>query len=166
MAKDFEQNHWTKFTPHYVVWTCPSSYHSSAECKSQCTHSGRYCTPDPDGDIKAGYSGADIVTENLRQLCVFRLANESGKPWVWWDYVTRFGEQCTMAAKKYDETCAEKVWRALPCLWRRLPLPCPPTTCSGAPALTLTVLHYGANARNGLGCTHGAVPSHQRNLPK
>ena len=48
--------------------------------------------------------------ENLRQLCVFRMANESGRPWVWWDYVTRFGEQCSMESKAYGQACAEKVF--------------------------------------------------------
>ena len=37
------------------------SYRSSDECQSQCIHDGRYCTPDPDGDLQAGYSGKDIV---------------------------------------------------------------------------------------------------------
>ena len=49
------------------------------------------------------------LQENLRQLCVFQLAKASGKSWLWWDYVTRFGEQCTMANHTYDEDCAEKV---------------------------------------------------------
>ena len=56
--------------------------------------------------------------ENLRQLCVFRLANESGKPWMWWDYVTRFGEECTMVGHTYDEACAEKVCYVPPISWR------------------------------------------------
>lgn len=50
-----------------------------------------------------------MLQENLRQLCVYQLANDADKPWLWWDYVTRFGEQCTMAGKSYDEACAEKV---------------------------------------------------------
>lgn len=50
------------------------------------------------------------MQENLRQLCVFKLANDSGKPWLWWDYVTRFGEQCDMDSKKYGQECAEHVF--------------------------------------------------------
>lgn len=50
-----------RFTPHYLVWVCPASYHKSEECRSQCIRQGRYCTPDPDGDLAKGYSGADIV---------------------------------------------------------------------------------------------------------
>ena len=60
MARELEGN-WTRFTPHYIVWVCPESYRSSDECQSQCIHNGRYCTPDPDGDLQAGYSGRDIV---------------------------------------------------------------------------------------------------------
>lgn len=161
-ARQLEGN-WTKFTPHYIVWVCPSAYRvrkeengrsflpprffvfgtssfffflpqtfsppygnetsllpkpspsqkptqGSAECRAQCTHGGRYCTPDPDGDLRAGYSGADIVAENLRQLCVFKLAAAAGRPWVWWDYVTRFGEQCSMASKQYGAACGERVF--------------------------------------------------------
>lgn len=29
------------------------------------------------------------------QLCVFKLANDSGRPWLWWDYATKFGEQAS-----------------------------------------------------------------------
>ncbi len=60
VARELEGN-WTEFTPHYIVWVCPEAYRDSDECKSQCIHQGRYCTPDPDGDLTAGYSGADIV---------------------------------------------------------------------------------------------------------
>ena len=60
VARELEGN-WTRFTPHYIVWVCPESYRQSDECQSQCIHNGRYCTPDPDGDLEAGYSGRDIV---------------------------------------------------------------------------------------------------------
>ena len=61
VAKDFQEHGWVRFTPHYLVWVCPASYHKSEECRSQCIRQGRYCTPDPDGDLAKGYSGADIV---------------------------------------------------------------------------------------------------------
>ena len=61
MARDFEEHKWTSFTPHYLVWVCPDSYHKSTECESQCIRRGRYCTPDPDGDTEKGYSGRDVV---------------------------------------------------------------------------------------------------------
>ena len=49
------------------------------------------------------------LQENLRQLCVFKLANDSSVPWKWWEYVTMFGEQCRMADNQYNEECAERV---------------------------------------------------------
>jgi len=60
VARELEKN-WTRFSPHYIVWVCPRVYRQTAECQSQCIHEGRYCTPDPDGDMENGYSGADVV---------------------------------------------------------------------------------------------------------
>jgi hypothetical protein len=40
---------------------------------------------------------------------VFKLANESHVPWKWWEYVTKFGEQCKMSDNQYNEECAERV---------------------------------------------------------
>lgn len=113
VAREFDQAGWTRFTPHYIVWVCPEAYRDSAECKSQCIRHGRYCAPDPDGSIQEGYSGSEVVQENLRQLCVFELGNASGRPWVWWDYVTRFAARCSMDTEAYGEKCAEEVFEEL-----------------------------------------------------
>ena len=59
--------------------------------------------------MREGYEGKDVVVENLRQLCVFRQANATGEPWLWWSYVTQFGVVCTMADNTYGEQCAERV---------------------------------------------------------
>lgn len=40
---------------------------------------------------------------------MFKLASEAGQSYRWWEYVTKFGEECTMADKKYDSACAERV---------------------------------------------------------
>ncbi len=61
VAEELEKGNWTHFEPHYIVWVCPSVYRSSQECRTQCIHHGRYCTPDPDGDLLGGYSGSDVV---------------------------------------------------------------------------------------------------------
>ncbi|KAK0580942.1 hypothetical protein LWI29_007924 [Acer saccharum] len=73
----------------------------------------QYCAPDPEQDFSSGYEGKDVVLENLRQLCVFRVANESKKPWVWWDYVTDFQIRCPMKEKKYNKDCADSVIKSL-----------------------------------------------------
>ena len=56
-----------------------------------------------------------LAQENLRQLCVFKLANQSEQPWQWWDYVTRFADECKMSEQNYNEECAEKVRATLVC---------------------------------------------------
>jgi hypothetical protein len=55
-----------------------------------------------------------VVLQNLRQLCIFQQLNSTGTPWLWWDYVTRFGEQCTIAEGTYSPDCAEQVASEIP----------------------------------------------------
>ncbi|CAI9764430.1 unnamed protein product [Fraxinus pennsylvanica] len=104
---------YTQFTPHCITWYCPQAFTISKQCKSQCINHGRYCAPDPEQDFSSGYDGKDVVLENLRQLCVFKVANENKKPWVWWDYVTDFQIRCPMKEKKYNKECAEGVISSL-----------------------------------------------------
>lgn len=85
----------------------------SKQCKAQCINKGRYCAPDPEEDFTKGYDGKQVVAENLRQLCVFQVANQTQKPWVWWDYVTDFQIRCPMKENKYGPACAEEVMISL-----------------------------------------------------
>jgi len=77
------------FTPHYVTWTC-------ATCKLQsytktdnpdCISGGRYCNPDPDDS--GPLTGKDIVLEDLRQMCIWRISQT-----LWWQYVIAFEKKC------------------------------------------------------------------------
>ena len=102
-AQVLEKGGYTQFTPHYITWYCPSAFTISKQCKSQCINHGRYCAPDPEQDFSKGYEGKNVVLENLRQLCVFKVANETRRPWVWWDYVTDFQIRCPMKEKKYNK---------------------------------------------------------------
>ncbi|KAL8201554.1 hypothetical protein R6Q57_010701 [Mikania cordata] len=99
-AQILERGGYTLFTPHYITW-------------SQCINQGRYCAPDPEQDFGEGYNGKDVVLENLRQLCVHRVANETNRPWVWWDYATDFHIRCSMKKQKYSIECAEDVIKSL-----------------------------------------------------
>ncbi|KAH9608087.1 hypothetical protein KSS87_014650 [Heliosperma pusillum] len=108
-----EKGGFTQFTPHYITWYCPQAFTISKQCKSQCINHGRYCAPDPEQDFSRGYEGKDVVVENLRQLCVFKVANETNKPWLWWDYVTDFQIRCPMKENKYNKNCAEGVIKSL-----------------------------------------------------
>ncbi|XP_071935618.1 vacuolar-sorting receptor 3 [Coffea arabica] len=112
-AQILEKGGYTQFTPHYITWYCPQAFTVSKQCKSQCINHGRYCAPDPEQDFSTGYDGKDVVLENLRQLCVFRVANETKKPWIWWDYVTDFQIRCPMKEKKYNKECADMVIKSL-----------------------------------------------------
>merc|ERR1712159_917583 len=110
IAQSLEKDGYTQFTPHFITWECIDDPPTSEACRAQCVNAGRYCAPDPDEDIHAGYTGADIVIDNLRALCVFDVANKSNTPWLWWDYVSDFGEQCTMQNGKFAaRSCAELV---------------------------------------------------------
>ena len=73
----------------------------------------RYCAPDPEEDFGEGYEGKQVVVENLRQLCVHRVANESGRPWAWWDFAMDYKLRCSMKEKKYSKACAEEVVASL-----------------------------------------------------
>ncbi|KAF3327806.1 vacuolar-sorting receptor 6-like protein [Carex littledalei] len=112
-AQLLERGGYSQFTPHYITWFCPEPFRLSMQCKSQCINKGRYCAPDPEQDFGVGYEGRDVVIENLRQLCVHRVANESGWPWQWWDFVVDYDARCSMKAKKYSKECAETVVRDL-----------------------------------------------------
>ncbi|KAL5578438.1 hypothetical protein UlMin_020137 [Ulmus minor] len=112
-AQILEKGGYTLFTPHYITWYCPLAFILSSQCKSQCINHGRYCAPDPERNFGEGYQGKDVVLENLRQLCVHRVANESNRSWVWWDFVTDFHLRCSMKEKRYSKECAEDVMKSL-----------------------------------------------------
>ncbi|CAO2147435.1 unnamed protein product [Urochloa humidicola] len=54
-----------------------------------------------------------MMVQNLRQVCVFKVAKEHKKPWLWWDYVTDFAIRCPMKEKKYTKECADGVIKSL-----------------------------------------------------
>uniref|UniRef100_A0A2P2MBE1 Uncharacterized protein MANES_09G118400 n=1 Tax=Rhizophora mucronata TaxID=61149 RepID=A0A2P2MBE1_RHIMU len=112
-AQILDQKGYTQFTPHYITWYCPEAFILSKQCKSQCINHGRYCAPDPEQDFSKGYDGKDVVVQNLRQICFFKVASKSGQPWLWWDYVTDFAIRCPMKDKKYTKECADQVIQSL-----------------------------------------------------
>lgn len=110
------------FTPHYYIYDgkalrCNDFY----DCGTQCVKTqGLYCGPDPDGDLDNGVTGADVVMENLRQLCIWQiLSTAAAKPdadkagtMKWWCYVNDFGDTCfnskeAMVSSSAFATCAK-----------------------------------------------------------
>lgn len=79
----------TRFVPHYNIWTdevCARS-NFTLPTPDTCISGGRYCSIDPDGRGPA--TGAQVVLEDLRQLCIFRT-----QPDLWWDYMIKFDNEC------------------------------------------------------------------------
>ena len=86
------------FTPHYYIYNgIDNGCHGSGSnnpCGNLCINNGRYCSVDPDNDIDKGVSGADVVKESLRQLCIWKHFGVDGIGEVWWDYKKCFIESC------------------------------------------------------------------------
>lgn len=99
------------FTPHMYLYDgiragCDQS--GVNECFNLCTNSGRYCAIDPDGDLESGISGADVVKESLRRLCVWSNYGTDGLGKNYWNYLKEFIFRCGDAAKPElftDEKC-------------------------------------------------------------
>ena len=127
-ARRLEEEGFTKFNPHYLTWRCAGDVQLFPNCMYDCINNGRYCSPgfrllkdedlDPnevplDDNDYLIYRGADIVQENLRQLCVHRVAVGMAQPWLWWDYASLFAERCTMKGGSFGETCSRSVMSAV-----------------------------------------------------
>jgi hypothetical protein len=88
-----------QFTPHMYIYDgmfagCQDS-EGNNQCYTLCTNSGRYCATDPDEDLDRGISGADVVTESLRRLCIWReYGEDDGVGMPWWDYIGEFLYRC------------------------------------------------------------------------
>jgi hypothetical protein len=106
------------FTPHMYIYDgirsqCQGNSGQNY-CANLCTNNGRYCATDPDNDMEKGISGADVVRESLRRLCIWSihgLDNGIGKEW--WDYVTIFNERCTEKPEFFtDDACIKDAYKA------------------------------------------------------
>ena len=61
-----------------------------------CTNEGRYCATDPDADLDSGISGANLVEESLRRLCIWDIYGNKGTGPELFQYVREF-ELCDNA---------------------------------------------------------------------
>jgi len=103
------------FTPRYYVadgvrYGChkpDGSEDDDCERDERCIHKGRYCKEDPD-ELSRGLKGRQILYEDLRQLCLFKILNETdyaAEPPVidrrlrWFNYTVKYEEDC---GKKED----------------------------------------------------------------
>lgn len=64
------------------------------QCFSLCTNEGRYCARDPDDVLDEGVSGADVVKESLRRICIWNNYSHVDNGQKWWIYVSEFISNC------------------------------------------------------------------------
>mmetsp|Transcript_23721 Transcript_23721/g.94074 ORF Transcript_23721/g.94074 Transcript_23721/m.94074 type:complete len:545 (+) Transcript_23721:65-1699(+) len=108
------------FTPHYYTYNGTLyGCRNSDICGSLCTNGGRYCAPDPDRDFDTGLAGKDVVRENLRRTCVWKLYGgvdlplgeddpQRGVGETWWDYIGNFSNQCGSQEQFTNPDCIDK----------------------------------------------------------
>jgi len=77
------------------------------DCYNLCTNNGRYCATDPDNDLDRGISGADVVRESLRRICIWKMHGaDDGVGAPWWDYVDEFLFRCQTEEYFMSKQCA------------------------------------------------------------
>jgi hypothetical protein len=98
------------FTPHMYIYDGVRTHCQGKDgenfCYNLCTNNGRYCATDPDNDLDRGISGADVVKESLRRLCVWKhYGEQDGVGEIWWRYVEEFIERCNTPDFFMNEDC-------------------------------------------------------------
>lgn len=82
-------------------------YEGQDMCFTLCTNEGRYCATDPDNDLENGISGADVVRESLRRICVWKYHGKDGLGIKYWDYVSEFLKRCDSDDFFANEDCVK-----------------------------------------------------------
>lgn len=105
------------FTPHFFI--IDGTKHCLINqgvnlCGRQCIYGGQYCAEDPERDLQRGIDGADVVYENLRQMCIFK-ASQSGNAAEknsgqikFFDYMDYFAKYCKDKDETHSRPCSEK----------------------------------------------------------
>ncbi|CAJ1970218.1 unnamed protein product [Cylindrotheca closterium] len=103
------------FKPHMYIYDGVRTHCTGTDgqslCFNLCTNAGRYCATDPDNDLEKGISGADVVTESLRRICIWRIYGEGdGIGEAWWDYINEFERRCSPADYFANEECIKDAY--------------------------------------------------------
>jgi hypothetical protein len=104
------------FTPHQFIYDGDKSHCHLQDgrnmCFNLCTNNGRYCATDPDNDLEHGISGADVVTEALRRVCIWNHYGASdGIGEKYWDYIAKFIERCDTPEYFTNSDCLKDVYK-------------------------------------------------------
>jgi len=103
------------FTPHMYIYdglksNCVS-FEGENQCYNLCTNNGRYCSTDPDNDLDKGISGADVVVESLRRICIWKeYGQDDGVGVEWWNYVNEFMFRCDTPEFFTNKNCIKDVY--------------------------------------------------------
>uniref|UniRef100_A0A7S3P662 Vacuolar sorting receptor thioredoxin-like domain-containing protein n=1 Tax=Amphora coffeiformis TaxID=265554 RepID=A0A7S3P662_9STRA len=104
-----------RFTPHMLIYDgVRAGCADTDRCQNMCTNNGRYCQNDPDGNNTAGNSGAEVVEESLRRICIWRhYGMEDGIGREWWDYTKYFMRLCENANGLFaDPKCRSQAMKS------------------------------------------------------
>jgi len=104
------------FTPHMYIYDGVRTHchgnNGENFCYNLCTNNGRYCATDPDNDLEKGISGADVVKESLRRLCIWKhYGEQDGIGLVWWNYVEEFLTRCASPDYFMNEDCVKDCYK-------------------------------------------------------
>ena len=121
VSKDFQKN-WKDaavkmgnklyFSPRQYIYDgiksrCQTGDHQNI-CFNLCTNNGRYCATDPDNDLEHGITGAQVVKESLRRICVWKhYGQENGVGTTYWDYIHQFLDRCDSDDFFANEDCVK-----------------------------------------------------------
>ncbi|CAG9333504.1 unnamed protein product [Blepharisma stoltei] len=94
------------FVPHYAHFSCyKCKYRGYQEPHPDCLSGGRYCARDP--DFSGPFTGRDVVTEDLRQICIFRLYKDYK---LWYRYMKKRYEMCP---NDFSDKCSDALMSAV-----------------------------------------------------
>jgi len=106
----------SRFTPHQFIYDGVRTRCHGADgrnlCFNLCTNNGRYCATDPDNDLENGITGAEVVNESLRRICVWKYyGQEDGLGEKYWDYITEFLKRCDSDDFFANKDCVNDVYK-------------------------------------------------------
>jgi len=115
ISQKFE-NH-VRFTPRQYIYDGVKTHchgtNGQNMCSTMCTNSGRYCAMDPDNVLNSGISGADVVVESLRRICIWSHFGESdGIGAKYWDYIGLFLKNCDTEDLFSDDKCIKNIMKS------------------------------------------------------
>eukprot|EP00558_Chaetoceros_sp_UNC1202_P007666 CAMPEP_0197237370 /NCGR_PEP_ID=MMETSP1429-20130617/4217_1 /TAXON_ID=49237 /ORGANISM="Chaetoceros sp., Strain UNC1202" /LENGTH=528 /DNA_ID=CAMNT_0042696353 /DNA_START=95 /DNA_END=1681 /DNA_ORIENTATION=+ len=104
------------FTPRQYIYDGIKSRCQTGDgrnmCFNLCTNNGRYCATDPDNDLDHGITGAEVVKEALRRICIWKQHGEQdGIGVTYWNYIAEFLTRCDSDDFFASEDCVKDAFK-------------------------------------------------------